>query len=190
MAAKAAKAGTYTVVRGDTLSRIAARHCGHAAAYPALAAASGVADPNLIFPGQRITLACAGAAVTTAAKTPAKPAPVLASGSAGAVVAYARAQVGKAYVWGTAGPSTFDCSGLVMAAYAHIGIKLPHQSESILAYGRSVSRANLAPGDILWPYHGHVSIYIGDGKVVEAATPSQGVKVSTIYAFMTARRLV
>lgn len=114
------------------------------------------------------------------------------SGKAATVVNYALAQVGKRYRFGTAGPSTFDCSGLVKAAYARVGISLYHQSNAMARRGHSVSRANLRPGDLVFPYAnaGHVAIYVGGGKIVHASNPRSGVKISTIYSFSFARRIL
>ncbi|MEV4135725.1 C40 family peptidase [Dactylosporangium sp. NPDC049742] len=110
------------------------------------------------------------------------------SGAAGTVVSFALAQVGKRYVYATSGPNTYDCSGLVSAAYARVGIKLPHQSEQIAARGRRVPSGQWMPGDVIHT-SGHVAIYIGGGKVVEAANPSSGVRVApvrggTAYRFL------
>ncbi|MEV0568620.1 C40 family peptidase [Dactylosporangium sp. NPDC050588] len=110
------------------------------------------------------------------------------SGAAGTVVSFALAQVGKRYVYATSGPNTYDCSGLVSAAYARVGIKLPHQSEQIAARGRRVPSGQWMPGDVIHT-SGHVAIYIGGGKVVEAANPSAGVRVApvrggTAYRFL------
>ncbi|MEV6924965.1 NlpC/P60 family protein [Dactylosporangium sp. NPDC051485] len=110
------------------------------------------------------------------------------SGAAGTVVSFALDQVGKRYVYATAGPNTYDCSGLVMAAYAKVGIKLPHQSEQIAARGRRVPSGQWMPGDVIH-MPGHVAIYIGNGKMVEAANPSAGVRVApvrggTAYRFL------
>jgi cell wall-associated NlpC family hydrolase len=110
------------------------------------------------------------------------------SGAAGTVVSFALAQVGKRYVYATAGPSTFDCSGLVMAAYAKVGVHLPHQSESIAGRGRQVPAGQWMPGDVIHT-SGHVAIYIGGGKMVEAANPSSGVRIApvrggTAYRFL------
>jgi cell wall-associated NlpC family hydrolase len=110
------------------------------------------------------------------------------SGAAGTVVSFAMAQVGKRYVYATSGPDTYDCSGLVMAAYAKVGIKLPHQSEQIAARGRQVPSGQWMPGDVIHT-SGHVAIYIGNGKMVEAANPSAGVRVApvrggTAYRFL------
>jgi cell wall-associated NlpC family hydrolase len=110
------------------------------------------------------------------------------SGAAGTVVSFALAQVGKRYVYATSGPNTYDCSGLVSAAYARVGVKLPHQSEQIAARGRRVPSGQWMPGDVIHT-SGHVAIYIGGGKVVEAANPSTGVRVApvrggTAYRFL------
>lgn len=105
------------------------------------------------------------------------------------VVGYALAQVGKRYARGGSGPDSFDCSGLVAATYARIGIRLPHQTGALASLGRPVSRAELRPGDLVFPSSGHVGIYIGGGRMVHAATARSGVKVSNLYAFRFARRL-
>ncbi|GGT31488.1 glycoside hydrolase [Streptomyces purpureus] len=103
----------------------------------------------------------------------------VASGSAAAVVAFARAQVGDAYVMGSTGPNSWDCSGLVQAAYRQAGIDLPRVSGSQSSRGQSVSLDNLQPGDILyWGSRSnsyHVAIYVGGGKFVGAQNPSTGV---------------
>ncbi|MFI1650482.1 NlpC/P60 family protein [Streptomyces avidinii] len=102
-----------------------------------------------------------------------------ATGSAAAIVNFARAQVGKAYVMGGTGPSSFDCSGLVQAAYRQAGITLPRMSQAQSSAGTSVSLNALQPGDILyWGSKGsayHVAIYVGGGKFVGAQNPSTGI---------------
>lgn len=113
-----------------------------------------------------------------------------ASGRAGTIVSFAKAQVGKRYVFGTSGPSTFDCSGLVKAAYARIGISLPHSTYTQINRGRSVSRANLQPGDLVFPSSGHVGIYVGNGLMVHASNPRTGVKLSSVYSFYAGRRIL
>ncbi|MFH8259798.1 C40 family peptidase [Streptomyces roseolus] len=103
----------------------------------------------------------------------------VASGSAAAIVAFAKAQVGDAYVSGGTGPNSWDCSGLVQAAYRQAGIDLPRISYSQSSMGTSVSLSNLQPGDILyWGSRSgsyHVAIYVGGGKYVGAQNPSTGV---------------
>ncbi|MFD9723970.1 C40 family peptidase [Streptomyces sp. NPDC059072] len=102
-----------------------------------------------------------------------------ATGSAAAIVNFARAQVGKAYVSGGTGPSSYDCSGLVQAAYRQAGITLPRMSQDQSARGTSVSLSALQPGDVLyWGSRGsayHVAIYVGGGKFVGAQNPSTGI---------------
>jgi cell wall-associated NlpC family hydrolase len=184
----------YDVAPGDTLSQIAYVYCGRAAAFPALAAATGLADANRIFPGQRIVLNCAAkpAASSAGGSAPAKAAPAPQTSLAGgaAVVAWALTQVGKPYSWAAAGPNAYDCSGLVVAAYARLGIRLPHQSEELMGKGWAVSRSELRPGDVIQPFIGHVVIYVGNGRIVEAANSRLGVITRELYAFRQARRYV
>ncbi|MFF6774059.1 C40 family peptidase [Streptomyces sp. NPDC012637] len=103
----------------------------------------------------------------------------VATGSAAAIVAFAKAQIGDAYISGGTGPNSWDCSGLVQAAYAQAGIDLPRVSSSQSSMGTSVSLSNLQPGDILyWGSRSgsyHVAIYVGGGKYVGAQNPSTGV---------------
>ncbi|WP_405856526.1 C40 family peptidase [Streptomyces sp. NBC_00090] len=101
------------------------------------------------------------------------------SGTAAAIVAFARAQVGDAYVRGGTGPNSWDCSGLVQGAYAAAGIDLPRISYDQSSMGTSVSLSNLQPGDILyWGSRSgsyHVAIYVGGGKYVGAQNSATGV---------------
>ncbi|MET9094487.1 C40 family peptidase [Streptomyces cyaneofuscatus] len=101
-----------------------------------------------------------------------------ATGSAAAIVAFAKAQVGDAYISGGTGPNAWDCSGLVQAAYRTVGIDLPRVSQSQSTAGTQVSLDNLQPGDILyWGGAGsayHVAIYVGDGQFVGAQNSSTG----------------
>lgn len=114
----------------------------------------------------------------------------LVPGSLGAVLAYARAQLGKPYVWAAAGPNGFDCSGLVVASYARAGIALPHQTGGLIGRGRPVSRAQLQPGDLVFPSSGHVGIYLGDGMMIHAPHPGDHVRIAKVYAFYAGRRII
>ncbi|MFD2794119.1 C40 family peptidase [Promicromonospora vindobonensis] len=89
-------------------------------------------------------------------------------GSIGAqAVAIAMQYLGIAYTYGGESPGTgFDCSGLIKYVYAQLGVELPHSSSSMVAAGYQVTTP--IPGDIVWT-QGHVSLYAGDGMVVEAA---------------------
>lgn len=116
-----------------------------------------------------------------------------ASGRMGAVLEYAMAQVGDAYVWGATGPDAFDCSGLTMMAFAQAGISLPHSSRMQSGMGVPVSRSELQPGDLVFGYSpvSHVGIYIGNGLMVHAANPGAGVRVDPYdyIPFSGARRV-
>jgi cell wall-associated NlpC family hydrolase len=94
-------------------------------------------------------------------------------------VKFALAQVGKPYVFGAAGPGSYDCSGLTMASYAAAGISLPHSAADQYNYGHHVSANDLQPGDLMFFYQpiGHVTIYIGDGMMVSAPQTGENVKV-------------
>ena len=115
---------------------------------------------------------------------PRMPASVPASGRASAAVNYALAQVGDAYVYGAAGPSAFDCSGLTMMAWAQAGVGLPHSSGAQMGSGTPVSSSSLQPGDLVFYYSpvSHVGIYIGGGRIVHAANPSSGVQVAGVFS--------
>lgn len=84
-------------------------------------------------------------------------------GPAGTAIKFACSQIGKRYVFATAGPNTYDCSGLVLAAWAKAGVYLPHQSRAQRAVTTSISRSQLQVGDLVFyysPIH-HVALYIG-----------------------------
>ena len=120
---------------------------------------------------------------TTAAAAPASAsASAPASGRAGAAVQYALAQVGDAYVYGAAGPSAFDCSGLTMMAWAQAGVGLPHSSGAQMGSGPSISQSQLQPGDLVFYYSpvSHVGMYIGNGMIVHAANPGSGVTTAPV----------
>jgi cell wall-associated NlpC family hydrolase len=89
---------------------------------------------------------------------------------------------GDPYVWGAAGPGEFDCSGLVVWAFAQLGIALPHFTGSLWDSGVHVSRNDLEPGDLVFFYAdiSHVGIYIGDGLMVDAPDFGQDVMVQAI----------
>ena len=123
-----------------------------------------------------------------AAMAPSRSAPrfpaVAASGRAAAAVAFAKAQVGKPYVYGAAGPNAYDCSGLTMASWAQAGVGLPHSSSAQYSSGPHVSASQLQPGDLVFYYQpiSHVGMYIGGGMIVHAANPSTGVTISGLYS--------
>ena len=123
------------------------------------------------------------------AEEPAPPASDKVSGA----ISYARAQLGEPYVWGGAGPSGWDCSGLTMMAYSSVGVSIGgHGSTSQYNYlksaGKLVNIADLRAGDLLFYSDGgsttgtkyHVALYVGNGKMIEAPYPGQVVREVSI----------
>ncbi|MGO4420898.1 C40 family peptidase, partial [Streptomyces sp. MCAF7] len=105
-----------------------------------------------------------------------KPATKHTTGRAAKAVGYARAQLGKDYVWGGTGPRGYDCSGLIMRAWQAAGVKLPRTTWAQRYAGKETTRAELRPGDlVLSNGDGHVALYIGGGKVIHA--PGTGLTV-------------
>jgi cell wall-associated NlpC family hydrolase len=98
------------------------------------------------------------------------------------VVSYARHFIGIPYSYGGSSPGTgFDCSGLVRFVYGHFGIRLPHSSWADLSHGRRISRRSLRPGDLVFFYGaGHVGIYVGRGRFIDAPHSGARVRVSTM----------
>ncbi|WP_307813564.1 C40 family peptidase [Streptomyces sp. N35] len=109
------------------------------------------------------------------------------SGSVSTVVAFLRAQVGKPYVLGASGPTAYDCSSLVQAAFKTVGVNLPRVSQAQSATGTQVSLSNLQVGDILyWGSTGsayHVGVYIGNGQYLDAANPRTGVAIHSLAGY-------
>lgn len=108
---------------------------------------------------------------------PSIPAPGSSAGNIAVQAALTR--VGSPYSWGAAGPSSFDCSGLVMWAFQQAGVSLPHSSQALAQGGQDVSIDALQPGDLITYYSdaSHVAIYVGDGMIVHASTYGTPVRV-------------
>jgi cell wall-associated NlpC family hydrolase len=112
---------------------------------------------------------------------------VAASGGAAKAVAYAKAQVGKPYVYGASGPGSFDCSGLTMMAWAQAGVSLPHSSSAQYGATRHVSSSQLQPGDLIFYYSpiSHVAIYVGGGMQVAATHTGDYVRLQALHSGIT-----
>jgi hypothetical protein len=97
-------------------------------------------------------------------------------------VAAAESRLGDPYIWGAAGPSSFDCSGLVMWAWAHAGVDLPHYSGSQYALTTRIPMDALEPGDLLFPANPgeHVAMYVGDGDIIQAPEAGEDVEIVSL----------
>ncbi len=104
-------------------------------------------------------------------------------------IAAAKSKIGSSYVWGTAGPTTFDCSGLTSWAYAQAGVYLPHSSAAQAAAFPSVPYSAAQPGDLLFFYSpiSHVALYIGGGMMIHARNPGPGgqVQIGSVAGYGT-----
>jgi cell wall-associated NlpC family hydrolase len=122
--------------------------------------------------------------------TSSPPSPPPASGTeppvspgAATAIAFARAQLGKPYVFNTAGPNTYDCSGLTMAAWATAGVRMPHYSGSQATMFPRVTWEQLKPGDLVIFYSDlhHVGLYIGGGMMIHAPQTGDVVKIAPAW---------
>jgi cell wall-associated NlpC family hydrolase len=114
------------------------------------------------------------------------PKPPAQSGGVSAVLAYARAQIGKPYQWGGEGPGSFDCSGLTMMAWRQAGVYLSHYTGAQWRETSRVAISDLRPGDLV--FYGssgetshHMGLYIGGGRMIEAPYTGAQVREASIY---------
>lgn len=117
------------------------------------------------------------------------------SGSADALVAYAYQFIGRPYVLGATGPNLFDCSGFTQYVYKQLGYGLSRTTYTQVNQGRYVPRDQLQKGDLVFSNGpasapGHVGIYVGNGQIIHAPRTGDVVKVSPIFNYTTARRIL
>jgi cell wall-associated NlpC family hydrolase len=113
---------------------------------------------------------------------------VLAEGVAGAAIQFALAEVGKPYVWGATGPATYDCSGLMLAAFRAAGITLPRVSRQQFLAGGHLPVRQAQAGDLLFYAYDptdpatihHVMLYMGNDQMVEAPYSGENVRVQPV----------
>ncbi len=160
---------TYTIQAGDSLTRIASKA---QVSLDDLLKVNGFTKASVIHPKQVIKL-------PRGAATP--PSRVQ------AMIAFAMSQIGKPYVFGAAGPNSYDCSGLVRASFLKVGVSVPHQSQALAGVGTAVDWRNspILPGDLVMTANstsggriGHVAIAISSTQVVEALSAGKPVSTS------------
>jgi hypothetical protein len=111
----------------------------------------------------------------------------VAAPSVATAIKAAEAKLGSPYVYGAEGPSTFDCSGLMVWAWEKAGVTLPRTSQEQAKYGTPVPLSKIRPGDLVTSNWGegpssHVGMYIGGGKLIHAPRPGSKVKVANLDA--------
>ena len=131
------------------------------------------------------TQTSAPTAAPTSSPTPGPPPPVTGTGAGHPQAASIALQyLGVPYVYGGAGPSGFDCSGLVMYVYAKLGISLPHYTVAQWNATQPISQSQMQPGDLVFFDNlGHVGIYIGNGQFVDAPHTGSVVRIDSIAGF-------
>lgn len=99
------------------------------------------------------------------------------------VLAFARAQIGKPYVWGATGPGSYDCSGLTQGAWKAAGVTIPRTTYDQVDAGTTVPVSQAQPGDLVFFYDDitHVGIYIGNGMMIHAPKPGTYVREESIF---------
>jgi peptidoglycan DL-endopeptidase CwlO len=112
------------------------------------------------------------------------------SGAGIAAVRAALSRLGRPYVWGATGPDRFDCSGLTQWSYARAGIRLHRTTYQQIHDGIPVPRSQVRPGDLVFPYAGHVQMAIGNNLVVEAPHAGARVQISPLGSNVQVRRPV
>ena len=174
---------TYRVVKNDSLSGIASKAKVSLSSFLAV---NGFKKTSVIFPGQIVKLP-AGAII---ASTPAATVGTNAVPSRlQAVLNFARAQIGKPYAFGKAGPTSYDCSGLTLAAFAQVKVSLPHQSLAQSKLGSAVDWrvTGVQAGDLVFTFStknqsqiSHVGIAISATQWIEAPYTGGVVRISAL----------
>lgn len=122
-------------------------------------------------------------AARPAARPTAKPASSSSSSKGQQALAFAKRQVGKPYRYGAAGPSSYDCSGLTVAAWRSAGVSLPRTSQQQYSQGHRIAKSSLRPGDLVFFYGqspSHVAVFAGNGMIIHSPRPGRGVEYSKL----------
>lgn len=177
--------------RQAALERIAREKAAAAARAKALAeqrAAAAAAKKQAQQQAQQTDTSSTSAGPVTQVRPPVANPPHLPRAQVRKVIDYAKAQLGKPYVWAAAGPNAFDCSGLTMMAWRQGGVSLAHYAQSQYYQSTPLSYAQLRPGDLVfWTvgdvptgYIHHVALYIGRGQIIQAPYTGAYVEVSDL----------
>ena len=198
---------TYVVRRGDGLAGIAWRH---GVTLGALVAANGLSVSSVIHPGRSLTIPTATRSLPTATTvtsatttTTVRPtaAPSASGRSINRLTTFLRAQVGLPYRFFSAGPRSYDCSGLVVAAFRQVGVALPHQSRALARRGTAVdwTTESITAGDLVFTSAfndpdriTHVGIALDSRRWIQAIGPGRDVSIGSLPAdsrIMEVRRI-
>lgn len=188
----------YVVKSGDYLGKIASRT---KVTLKALLKANKLSMTSVIYPGDRLVIPEGGVLPGGSTPAPVADAPAAVPSAVQQVIDFALAQKGKPYKFNTAGPDTFDCSGLTMAAFAVVGISLPHYSGAQAGFGDAIdwTDADIQAGDLIFletfagsGVIGHVGIAVSATEWIQAPRSGDVVRVSTIPAhrIVAVRRLL
>ena len=152
-----------------------------AARQKAAAAAAAKSSKSSTSTDSSTSTASSGSSSGSSSKSSGSTATVSGGGGGSSIAATGLKYVGNPYVYGgNSLTNGTDCSGFVNLVHAACGISTPRDSNSLAGGGRAVSESEMLPGDVVC-YYGHVGIYIGNGQIVHASTPSSGIKISNMY---------
>ena len=189
-AEQARRAAAAAAAARAAQARLAAEQAAYAAAHPHAAHVSrpaahtntAGADPSSTDPTTADTGSSSGSSDTGSSGNTSADPPV--GQGADAAIAAAQSVLGVRYTWGGASPSGgFDCSGLVMWAWEHGGVSLPHSSAAMYSSSRRIPLSEMEPGDLVFygsPVH-HVALYIGGGQIIHAPHTWSYVQVASVY---------
>jgi cell wall-associated NlpC family hydrolase len=137
-------------------------------------------DGNVVDYEGSVAIPIWSTGTSTQPAPPTKPTPPVAAHA----IAFARKQIGKPYLYGGAGPASYDCSGLVMASYSAAGLAIPRTSQQQYKQGQPVAASARQPGDLVF-YNSataptHVAIYLGNNQIIESLKPGTVVRIDSV----------
>lgn len=187
-----AAARTHVVERGDTLSSIGRQHGVPAGS---LAALNSLANPDRLYPGQRLTIRSTTNLPPARRKLTGSTQPSRGQKWGSALIASAFRYMGVRYAWGGMSPRGFDCSGFIGYVMRSVGVRLPRTAAELYVSGRPVSTDELRVGDIVFfettrPGPSHAGIYVGNDHFIHASSGFGRVTVTSMdYPYYKPRYL-